>query len=66
MNEENKWMPKVGSKYWVVYNRHVGYSGATKRIWEGSKLDLSRYAKGEVFKTKQEAIFIFKTFGDAW
>ena len=64
--KEKKWMARGGGKDWVVYNRHVEYSGAVKKIWEGSKLDFSRYAKREVFKSKQEAIFIFKAFGGAW
>lgn len=59
-------MPKIGGKYWSVHNNHVGYSGVRKEIWEGNEIDLSRYEKSEVFKTKSDAQFVFKSFGNAW
>lgn len=65
MEEEKKWMPKVGGKYYTVHNSHLS-RGVRKNIWEGSELDYCIHKKGECFKTKKEAEFILKMFGKAW
>lgn len=66
MEEEKKWMPKIGGKYYIVVNNHVGGQGVRKKIWENSELDHCIHKKGECFKTKREATFVFKMFGKAW
>jgi len=68
MEKENKesWMPKIGGKYYIIVNRHVGGRGVRKKIWDGGELDFAYYKQRNCFKSKKEAAFIFRAFGEAF
>lgn len=66
MEKEKKvWKPKVGGTFYWIGSGHI-LKGVHKAIWEGSPSDESRYAKGECFRSRKEAEWVYKSFNGGW
>jgi len=66
MKKEKKvWKPKVGGKFYWIGSGHL-LKGVHKAIWTGSGANEDLYARGEVFRSRKEAEWIYKSFNGAW
>ena len=65
MNTNNRWMPKIGGKYYIMHKSHLT-KGVTKMIWQNNQLDQSYYEDMNCFKSKREALITLKLLGNAF
>lgn len=65
MKNTEKWRPKIGRKYYWLSSSTLAtgfYNNLNKEYWSDSELDRSLLEKGNCFKSKKEAKFIYDSF----
>lgn len=55
-----RWKPKDGDIYWFYSDNYNYNCGVYTYYWDGDEIDRSKFALGNVFKTKEEAILASK------